>query len=487
MVWAVSLGLLSSLALAARADIRLPKIFSDHMVVQRQQPITIWGWADPNESIRASLHDVSAESVADEDGFWQIELAPLAAGGPYELKVAGAEASVLINQVHVGEVWLCSGQSNMEWPLKRTLVGETDEARQAELEQFRNSRIRLFNVAHVTAEKPAEDLANATTWQEASPESAANFSAVAYHFAAQILQQLDAGGAENQELVIGLIDSSWGGTAVEAWTPRPALQADPQFKPLLEHWKGNGEANPNRPGSLYNGMIAPLQRFSIRGTIWYQGEANVGRGHQYLALFKTLIKSWREKFGESMPFYFVQLAPYRYAGRPPEALAELRDAQLKVLKQMSHTGMAVTTDVGNLEDIHPRNKKEVGRRLALWALAKVYGRDELVYSGPIYESAEAKDGAMLVTFSCVGEGLTSSDGELDWFSIAGEDGKFVPAQAVIVDRKTVKVYSPDVPSPKYVRFAWNDSAQPNLRNQEGLPASPFRTDDLELQSNGIKF
>ena len=308
-----------------------------------------------------------------------------------------------------------------------------------------------------------------------SPKTVAERTAVGYFFGRELFQSLDS--------PVGLIETNWGGTASEAWTSRKALESAPAAKPILQGWDkavaadaGKRQAR-NRPANLYNAMISPLLPYAVRGAIWYQGEANVSRAHQYQTIFPLMIRDWREAWGlPNMHFGFVQLAPCRYESDDPVCCAELWEAQLLTLKNVPNTGMAVTTDIGNIRDIHPKNKQDVGKRLGLWARATVYGQRELVYSGPIYKSMAVEGDKIRLAFDHVGGGLSTRDGKAPSdFTIAGTDQKFHPATAAI-DGNTLVVSSPEVKEPTAVRFAWFDTATPNLCNKEGLPASPFRTD-----------
>jgi sialate O-acetylesterase len=310
------------------------------------------------------------------------------------------------------------------------------------------------------------------------------FSAVGFFFARKLNAELD--------VPVGIVSTNWGGTRAEAWTSREALEADPEwFGPLLEANKEFKKGDPHQPAVLYNSMIAPLVPFAIRGAIWYQGESNVSRAEQYAKLFPAMIADWRKAFGQGdFPFLFVQLAPYQYGKGQNISntgqLAELWEAQLKTLSVSPHTGMAVTTDITTIGDIHPKNKQDVGLRLALWALGTTYGKSDLVYSGPLYDSMAVEDGKIRLKFKHVGSGLTASgDKPLSHFQIAGEDQKFVPATAEI-DGETIVVSSPEVSKPVAVRFGWDDVAEPNLFNKEGLPASPFRTDNFPMVTAGRK-
>jgi sialate O-acetylesterase len=302
-------------------------------------------------------------------------------------------------------------------------------------------------------------------------------SAVGYFFARELHKELD--------VPVGMLQTSWGGTVAEAWTSREALAAKENLRPILERIE-SVKGHQNRASHLYNGMLHMLIPYGIRGAIWYQGESNVTRAEQYATLFPTMIGDWRKRWGQGdFPFYFVQLAPFHYNGHPePDFLAEQWDSQLKTYRSVPNTGMAVTTDIATLGDIHPPNKQDVGKRLALWALARDYGRSGLVYSGPIYRSQEKEEGKIRVRFDHTGSGLASRDEQpLNEFTVAGADRKFVPAQAK-VDGDSILVWSEEIPEPAAVRFGWQNVAQPNLMNKDGLPASPFRTDDWPLKTAG---
>ena len=408
-----------------------------------------------------------------------------AAGGPYELEVVAEEGEpkVIFSDVMVGEVWLCSGQCNMEWEVSKSLNAET------EIEQSKDfPMLRLFKVGDGASPQPLEDFVKVEPWSVCSPETVKDFSAIAYFFGKEISKEL-------KDVPIGLIDASWEGTVCEAWTSRAAMDKVAALAPLLKHWDENDDpTSPNRPGNLYNSMIAPLKGFPIRGALWYQGEANHGRGKQYATLLPTLINDWRANFGQGdFPFYFVQLAPFRYNQKPPESLPEIWDAQLKTLKSVPNTQMVVTTDVGSPEELNPKNKQLVGSRLALIALGDVYKSSlpedqDRAFSGPIYESMSTNKNRIRITFKHTDGGLRIRDDEkeLTWFTICGEDQVFVKATATIAG-DSVEVTSPEIDNPVAVRFGWDDSAQPNLVNGHGLPASPFRTDDFPLISEGRDF
>lgn len=466
------------------ADISLAKIFSDHMVLQRNSKVKISGMAEPGQKLLVKFAGKESKATANTKGEWVVFILTPPAGGPYQLEVVAEEGEpkVVFSDVWSGEVWLCSGH-NMERPVSAALNAET------EIEHSKDfPNIRLFSVDRNASVLPLDDFAKVEQWRECGPEAVKEFSATAYFFGRELSKEL-------KDVRIGLIDASWEGSVCEAWAARNALDQVESLAPLLRHWdeSDNPPTDMNRPGNLYNGMISPLIDFPIRGVIWYQGEANHGRGHQYAKLLPTLIGDWRRAFKDNkMPFYIVQLAPYRYVQKSPEGLPELWDAQLRTHKKLSNTALVVTTDIGDLEKVHPKNKQEVGRRLSLVALSDVYQklikRDKpIVASGPIYEKMSTNENRIRILFkSAKGLRAANKDEELKYFLICGEDKVFVPATAK-VDGETVEVSSPKVKNPIAVRFAWDDSAEPNLVNGDGLPASPFRTDDFPLQSEGRDF
>ncbi len=641
--------LMLAIVQASHADIRLPAVIGDNMVLQRGMDVPVWGWADPGEEIRLSVswHRMERRVTADKDGKWAIDLRTPPAGGPYTITLKGKNTIALEN-IMVGEVWICSGQSNMEWPLHAS-----NDAEQ-EIAAAKYPNIRLFTVQHKIADTPQADCTG--LWSECTPQTIPGFSAVGYFFGRHLHKELD--------VPVGLINSSWGGTVAEAWTRGGALKKMPEFKTLLEKialakadpdssmkkyreelaqwqkkieeagaqgkgciepdfddsswdqmdvpvlweqtklgnfdglvwfrkaidvpasWKDKeltlelgpiddmdttwfngvkvgahnesgqwqamrkytiaadlartgknvitvqvldtgggggiygqpeqmklrpsdaGDAtaislagkwrykvahnlgempprpkppmwvnNPNAPTALYNGMIAPLVPYGIRGAIWYQGESNAGRAYQYRELFPTMITNWRQDWGQGdFPFLFVQLANFMATRPEPgdSAWAELREAQSMTLR-LPNTGMATIIDIGEADDIHPRNKQDVGKRLALWALAKTHGR-RIVYSGPLYESMRIQNDKIVLRFHHANGLTTRDDKPLRGFAIAGADKKFVWAKAKIKGN-TVVVSSADVPKPVAVRYAWADNPVCNLVNAAGLPASPFRTDN----------
>jgi sialate O-acetylesterase len=460
-------------AAVATAAVKLPAIIGDNMVLQRDQPVPIWGWADKGEEVTVAVGAQTLKTKAGDDGRWKVTFAKVdtkpegkivSSSGttvtmqwrlrePLTMTVNGSSGNTItIKNILVGEVWAGSGQSNMEW-----CVAAANNA-QKQIAAAKYPKIRLFTVVKKKAGEPQTDCAG--KWVECSPADVPGFSAVLYFFGRQLHKDLG-------EMPVGLIHTSWGGTPAEFWISRKALEANPKLK----HLAGAGDNS-----SLYNGMIAPLIPFAIRGAIWYQGESNVSRAYEYRTLFPAMIANWRADWSQGdFPFGFVQLAPFRYGGQNPANWAELCEAQRMTLDALPNTGMAVTTDITDIHDIHPKNKQEVGRRLALWAEAKVYGRN-LVYSGPIYKSMAVEGNKIRLQFEHVGGGLIARDGKpLTDFTIAGADQKFVPAVAEI-DGNSILVHSDQVAQPVAVRFGWNDIATPNLANKEGLPASPFRTD-----------
>ena len=500
------LTLLAGLTGSSRADVRLPHIFGDHMVLQREKPVRVWGWADTGEKVTVTIESEHAEATSDEHGAWKVELPPVSAKSAIEVKVAGKN-TIVLHDVLVGEVWVCSGQSNMQMT-----VSSSNNARK-EIKEANHPEIRLFTVPMRPAGDPAEDVTAA--WTACSSKTVPNFTAVGYFFGRDLHEQLG--------VPIGLINSSWGGTRIEPWTPIVGFRDVPELKGILgdiekaraefakataaalpryaewlsraEKAKENHEYIPSppewpvsplstnyTPTGLYNGMIHPLVPFAIRGALWYQGESNLGDGMLYLQKMKALIDGWRSVWNEGdFPFLFVQLAPYRYGTANPTLLPKLWEAQTAALS-IPDTGMAVTIDVGNPTDIHPKDKQDVGKRLALWALAKTYGK-QIVYSGPLYKSMSIDGSKVRVKFEHVGGGLVARDNKpLNWFQVAGEDKKFVDADATI-DGDSVVVSSSKVPKPVVVRFAWDQVADPNLQNVEGLPAAAFNTESVPAEKH----
>jgi sialate O-acetylesterase len=636
------LVLLSSVI--ASAEIRLPKLVGDNMVLQRDQKLTIWGWADPGEAVTLQFLGKSYTGTGGKDGKWTINLPAIKAGGPHEMIIRGKTSTLTIRNILVGDVWLASGQSNMEWKLKQTVTNHEQEIANANYPQ-----LRFIDVANKIAFTPQTEF-DSEGWKICNPQNAPEFSAVAYFFVRNLHQQY--------KVPMGVIMSEWGGTPAEAWVSASTLKTFPEYQasvtelltkgnslqtesevylasmrewetkisaqdrgfsenplwtaaeldtdnwPVMKlptlwepaglpeydgvvwfrkeidlpasmagkelelylgpiddidstwfngvkvghtngynidrkytipadlvmaghnvitvrvidtgggggmngqeeqmkitgsgqslslagEWRYNtaldltdmpkrpsGVRNQNSPAMLYNGMIAPLVPYAIRGAIWYQGESNAGRAYQYRTLFPAMIKDWRSQWGYDFPFLFVQLANFmKTEPEPVESdWAELREAQAMTLA-LPKTGMAVIIDVGEADDIHPRNKQDVGKRLALSARRVVYGESNVVHSGPSYKSMKIEGNKIRLTFANTGSGLVASGGELKEFAIAGPDKQFVWAEARI-EGNTIVVSSDKVPAPVAVRYAWaNNPDKANLFNKEGLPASPFRTDD----------
>jgi sialate O-acetylesterase len=484
-------------SLPAYANAVLSPLFADHMVLQRGAPIHIWGKAAPAETISVTFRNDTRAVSADDIGLWSVYLPPAPAGGPFELTVKGNNTTVL-RDVMVGDVWLDSGQSNMEFALKDVLNGT------AEVAAADHPMIRLMRVTRKASSFPEGD-ADVRPWEVCSPRTAEGFSAVAYFFARELEGRL--------AIPIGLIDASWGGTPVEAWMSLRALSSSAQFMPAFAQWsrmnenytarmlqrekrvrdwqeavaraKAEGKASPPplpwernlgnswMPAGLYNAMISPLTPYPIAGVIWYQGESNASpeRAPLYASMFQTMIRDWRSAWAVGdFPFLFVQLANFKTDSM--EKWPEVREAQLQTLG-ITRTAMAVTVDIGDPIDIHPRNKQEVGRRLALAARAIVYG-EQIEHSGPLYRTAAPEGSVMRLWFDHATSGLEAKGGRLKGFEIAGVDRKFMPADARI-ENATVVVFSALIPEPVYVRYGWADNPECNLCNKEGLPASPFRT------------
>jgi sialate O-acetylesterase len=433
-----------SIPLRAKADVTLPKVIDSHMVLQRDRPLPVWGWAAAGETVTVKLDESSVETTADGQGNWKVVLPARKADGRTHRMSINGKNKIELDDIRIGEVWVGSGQSNMEMG-----VGICQGAKE-EIASADHPQIRLLLVPKAAGREPAKDVKS--QWVPCTPKSIAaggwgGFSAALYYFGRKVHKELN--------VPIGLIECAWGGQPIQRFTP------------------GDG-----KNGDIYNGMIAPVKPFAIRGMIWYQGEANVGEGLKYADRMRALIGGLRHAWRDEFPFYFVEIAPWSGSGYKPGALPPLWEAQAASLK-IPGTGMVVTTDlVDNIKDIHPKDKVDVGNRLALWALAKTYGKD-VVYSGPLYKSLTVEGDKVRLSFAHVAGGLKSRDGKpLSEFEIAGADGKFVPAKASI-EGDAVVVQSKDVTAPTQVRFGWRNVANPNLANKEGLPASPFQTNNWQ--------
>ena len=518
---------LSALALTALAtasvfaEVKPNPLFTDGAVLQRGQTVPVWGTARDGEKVTVEFGTQKVSTTAAK-GTWSVNLQSLKEGGPFAMKISG-DNTVTVNNLLVGEVWVCSGQSNMEFKFNGTATAK-EEAPKATF-----PKIRMFTVTKKISVKPQTEAVG--SWVECSPETVGGYSAVGYFFARELYQKLG--------VPVGMIHTSWGGTPAQAWTSLDGFGADPELKGYVDGAKAslatydaaaaaypaklaefqaakkvwdesvgkafneatkawneataaakaagqplppkpapsspapNPPASPegsqNNPTTLYNGMLAPIIPYAIKGAIWYQGESNAGQAKQYRTLFPAMIADWRAKWKQGdFPFFFVQIAPFN--GQPPE----IREAQFLTLSKSKNTAMAVTTDVGNATNIHPTQKEPVGQRLALAARALTYG-EKIEYSGPLYASMKAAGAKVEISFTHTGTGLVAKDGELKGFTIAGADGKFVPAKAEIKGDKVI-VSGEGVTDPKAVRYGWANVPDVNLFNKEGIPASPFRTD-----------
>jgi len=522
-----SIPTFSALAITAvisgplHADVKPNALFTDGAVLQRGQPVPVWGTARDGEKVTVDFNGQKVSTTA-ADGKWSVSLKPLKEGGPFTMKITGDDA-VTVNNLLVGEVWVCSGQSNMEFKFNRT-ANAMEEGPKAVF-----PKIRMFTVKRKTSVKLLTEAEGG--WVECSPQTVGGFSAVGYFFARDLYQKLG--------VPVGMIHTSWGGTPAQAWTSLEGFGTDPELKGYVDAAKQNlagydaaaaayparleefnakskewdesvgkvyqetlktwnedvakakqaGQPLPPKPTpstpqpkapagpeggagdptTLFNGMVAPIIPYGIKGAIWYQGESNASQSKQYRTLFPAMIADWRARWKQGdFPFFFVQIAPFN--GQPPE----IREAQFLTLAKSKNTAMAVTTDVGNAADIHPTQKEPVGQRLAFAARALTYG-EKIEYSGPLYDSMVAKDGKIAISFTHLGGGLVAKDGELKGFTIAGEDKKFVPAEAKI-QGSAIVVSAEGVTKPTAVRYGWTNVPDVNLFNKEGLPASPFRTD-----------
>jgi sialate O-acetylesterase len=513
------------------ARVSLAKVFGDHMVIQRETAVPVWGWASPGDKIQVNVQEEGAtdgksrtsEATTDAGGKWQVGLPPRAAGGkPLQLRIAllrdGRTSEICtLKDVLVGDVWLCSGQSNMGFTINTAKTGKQDMAQSA------NSNIRLFQVQQGPAWAPQRDLRGAPQWRVCSPAGLDRFSAVAYYFGRDLQKHLG--------IPVGLVESEVGGTPAESWTSEEGLKEFPEYaqqiarsrelasdpaaakrayEDVLARWqqevdtsstagskvtsstvghKPSPDGHPRRPAVLFNAMINPLVPLAIKGVIWYQGESNASRAEQYQRLFPALIADWRRLWeAPNLPFLFVQL-PYFHARKPEpgeDTWAELREAQLITFRTVPNTGMAITVDTGDAKNIHPADKEPVGARLAIAARGIAYG-EKLEWSGPLFTTATLEGAGMRVKFEHTGSGLTTWDGQeaVRGFALAGEDHNFAWADAKIDNAtNTVLVSSPLVPHPVSVRYAWAANPDCNLANKEGLPASPFRSDDWPLISHG---
>lgn len=489
-------------SLGANAAVKLPALFSDHLVLQRDAKVPVWGWAAPGEEVTVTIAGERRTANAGADGRWRVQFENLKAGGPCELLAKGAN-EVVVKDVLVGEVWLGSGQSNMAMTVNRAKDFEAEKAAATIPE------IRMFTVTSGAAPAPQSECTG--RWLVCSPDTVAAFSATAFFFGREIHREL--------KVPVGLINSSVGGTPIESWISPEAQHASPELKPFFEArkqaekaldptalkakyardlaaWTENvrkakaaGKTPPRRPrdpvaqlarkgdvGGLFNGKIAPLVPYAIRGVIWYQGEANSNGSKAlfYDEQLSLLVTDWRARWGQELPIAWVQLPNFI---KPGEGWCAVREAELKSLR-LPKTGMAITVDIGDPKNIHPANKQDVGRRLARWALGAVYGAKGET-CGPLPAGHEVKGGEIFLKFSHADGGLMARNGDLKGFAVAGEDKQWKPALARI-EGSSVVVSSKEVPHPVAARYAWQPNPECNLYNAARLPASPFRTDDWEL-------
>lgn len=510
--FSLAIALWATAAINVNADVRLPDVISNSMVLQRDAPVPVWGKAEPREAVVVRIAGQTKRTTTDSNGNWRVDLDPLRANATPATMTINGRNEIELRDILVGEVWLVSGQSNMQWSLIQSSGGE------GAVSAAQHPTIRLFNVSRQVAFKQVPP--PLATWQACTPESAREFSAAGYYFGVELQNAL--------KVPIGLINSSFGGSQAEAWTPEEYLLASDDLRPTVERariwdeerprvklryeeqlkqWRGEAEKakaagarpqpSPSVPdalreyrkaSSIYTGMIEPLIPFRIRGAIWYQGESNEARAEQYGILLPTMIRAWRERWGfGDFPFGIVQLPNYRSVKDEPtdEPWSHIREAQRITALNTPKTGLIVTIDIGEANDIHPGNKLAVGCRMALWALADVYG-PKRTWSGPTFKKATVSGSKIILTFGDVGSGLKlRNGGRLEEFAIAGADRKWHWAEAKIVGKDRVEVWAAAVPKPIAVRYAFNNNPKnPNLTNETGLPASPFRSDDWPGPTDG---
>lgn len=504
MKYFLVVGFLLLTALTANADVHLPDVIGSSMVLQQKQTVPIWGTADAGEAVTIVFGGQKKTVVAGPDGKWRVDLGKFNSSFKPQMMTISGKNVIELRDILVGEVWLVAGQSNMQRLLRETANGEAVQA------AANHPNIRLWNASREVAFK--RKTGKLGVWSACTPASVAEFSAAGYYFGVELEKELN--------VPIGLLNSSYGGSQAEAWTPLAYLNASPDLKPTVERtkiwneerdrvrveyadaikkWredqdkaKATGARPSPSPGvpdalrdyriasSIYDGMIEPLMPFAIKGTVWYQGESNEARAEQYNLLLPTMIRAWRERWGQgNFPFGIIQLPNYRAVKAEPEEApwSFIREAERRTAIADKNAGLIVTIDIGEANDIHPKNKLDVGKRMARWALKDVYGRK--MANSPVLIKTEMKGGKIILSFGDVGTGLRLKDGDkLDEFAIAGADKKFIWAEAKIVGKNKVEVWSTKIADPKAVRYAFNSNPRhPNLTNDSGLPASPFRTDD----------
>ena len=453
-------------------EIRFPSVIASNMVLQQRSEVPIWGSAAARSRVTVvcSWDHKTYSATAGTDGAWKVMVRTPAAGGPYNIRCSeGSNRAVTLDNVLIGEVWLCSGQSNMEMPVKgfknQPVLGSTQLLMEAD-----NPQIRLFRLERAQSRSPQSDC-KATGWQAANATSVADFSAVGYQYAKLLQAQL--------KVPVGVIMTTWGGTVIEAWMDRQSLGLFPGIK--VRDAADTARINKNEPAVLYNAMVHPLVGYGIKGVIWYQGEQNRPNAEIYDSLLVTMVKEWRRIWNRGdWPFYYVQIAPYGYNDKLGPA-APLRDAQLKALPRIPNAGMVVSMDAGEQRSIHPADKAVISFRLGCWALARTYGRVGLPYASPVYHDMKVEKDGIVIHFDHAPNGLTSFGKTLSAFEVAGEDRVFHPANARITG-SGVTVWSDSVRAPVAVRYAWKDWVTGDLYNTEGLPAAPFRSDDWPVSA-----
>jgi sialate O-acetylesterase len=452
----LTFGFLLILLQFSRANISLPEIFSDNMVLQQKSDIIFWGWAKTGEtvSIKADWMDKEISAQSSVQGTWKITIQTRGAGGPYNIHIKGHN-EVILKNVLVGEVWLCSGQSNMEMSAQSGINNADEEIKNANWPE-----IRLFTVGTATSHYPQDHVSG--KWSVCTPDEMKSFSAIGYFFARKLNKELG--------VPVGVINSSWGGTPAESWMPEEVIQKDDFLREAAARQKVV-PWGPVEPARIYNAMISPLIPFQIAGVLWYQGEANTINAYAYRELLTALIKSWRTRWGYDFPFYYAQIAPYKY-GNPLEGV-EVRDAQRRVLV-VPNTGMVVLSDLCDTLNIHPKNKQDAALRLANVALNRYYKKSIPEDSGPLFKSMRVEKNKAIISFD-YSDGLHATGDKPTYFEIAGEDKVFYPAEAKIKEQQVV-VQSKKVKTPVFVRFAWTNTAVPNLFNGANLPASCFTTE-----------
>ncbi len=445
------------------AEIRLPAIIGSHMVLLQKSNANIWGWANPNENIKIKVDwDTSTYNVIADPrtAKWNVKIKTPGAGGPYKIIIQGTN-KIILEDVMIGEVWLCGGQSNMEISANGGIKQAQDESPKAT-----NSKIRLFYVPKSASDFPQEDTKG--KWVVCNPEHMREFSAVGYFFGKRLQRELHQ--------PVGLINSNWGGTGAEVWTPAELINNDPSLREVFGMTALTKGGFPTKSGSLFNAMIYPLKNFNISGVIWYQGESNRFTYSSYPRLLKTMVYEWRRLWKNDFPFYYVQIAPFSDNGTRENYVALMREAQTECMDMIPKSGMVVISDlVDDVNNVHPQNKLDVGIRLANYALTESYDKKEISYKSPFYQSMQIENRKIRIRFDNAEHGLMSKGGAPTEFYIAGDDKKFMPAIAVI-EGNSVVVSNKNIKKPVAVRFGFSDAATPNLFNIEGLPVNLFRTD-----------